>query len=145
MAGIAEVIAAVERAIAGVVPRTGAARFRSKPLNDSVAPYDWLRLPARAQRDFAVAPATFEETGACWLTSELEVGVVYRAEVAQNDVVPYEDAGRIVKALRDPAGWSTNTASITPLLADKLEIVDIDGRPATRLLLLTVRVEYYEN
>lgn len=144
MAGIAEVIAAVERAIAGVVPRTGAARFRPKPLNDSVAPYDWLRVPTRAHRDFAVAPATLEVTSACWLTAELEVGVVYRAEMAQSDVVPFEDGGRIVAVLRDPANASANTVSVTPTIADKLETVDIDGRPATRLFLLAVRVEYYE-
>ena len=145
MAGIVEVIAATERAIAGVVPRFGSARFRPKATQDGISPYDWLRMPARAHRDFTIEPMTMSETGACWLTAELDVAIVYRAELTTSDVVPYEDAGAIARALRDPANWSTNTATTTPVLADKLEIVDVAGRPATRILHLTVKVDYYEN
>ena len=148
MAGIYELITALERAVAGVIPRSGSARFTPQPIGDAVQPYDWIRQPSRKHRDFALeVDETVLSPSACSFRARMRLVVAYRAEDAQAIMQAAEDAGRLATAIRDPANWAGVAQSVWPVGTAPLETIESTGdnpRPATRLLSLEIGADYYE-
>ena len=148
MAGIYELIRALETTVAGVIPRTGSARFRPQPIGDAVQPYDWIRQPARAHREFALeVDETVLSPSACSFRARMRLIVAYRAEDAQTMMEVAEDVGRLATAIRDPANWAGVAQSVWPIGSAPLETIESTGdnpRPATRLLSLEIGADYYE-
>lgn len=148
MAGIYELIRALETAVAGVIPRNGSARFRPQPIGDATQPYDWIRQPSRAHRDFALeVDETMLSPSACSFRATMRLVVAYRAEDPQALMEAAEDVGRLASTIRDPASWAGVAQSVWPMGSAPLETIESTGdnpRPATRLLSLTIGADYYE-
>ena len=148
MAGIYELIRALETAVAGVIPRTGSARFRPQPIGDAVQPYDWIRQPARAHRDFALeVDEIVLSPSACSMRAMMRLVIVYEAKDPQALMEAAEDAGRLATAIRDPANWAGVAQSVWPMGTAPLELIESTGdnpRPATHLLSLAIGADYYE-
>lgn len=145
MAGLREAIDAMRGAIQGIVPRMDpTCRFTARANTDRETPYDWARNPKRKTRQFMVEAVGIEQIPACWMASTVEITLIYEGALADGDLRAYEDAGRIGEELLLTSWRPPNVLTLGPTTADRLELVEVDGRIVTRVLVMSARLEYRE-